>query len=82
MSKQEREPIAGYEIRIVGHLNPGRLSWFETVTIDPLPDGTTLMAVRDKDQSSLHALLNALNDLGVTLLSVVLISASREPGDD
>lgn len=82
MNRQKSEANCGYEIRIKGHLNPRRLSWFEAVTVVPLPEGITLLTIREKDQASLHALLKALNDLGVTLVSVIPVSESREPYHD
>ena len=82
MSRQSAVTNRGYEIQIRGHLNPKRLSWFEGVTVAPLPEGTTLLTMAENDQASLHALLNALNDLGVTLLSIVPVTASQEADSD
>jgi hypothetical protein len=82
MSRQSAVTNRGYEIQIRGHLNPKRLSWFEGVTVAPLPEGTTLLTMAENDQASLHALLNALSDLGVTLLSIVPVTSSQEADSD
>jgi hypothetical protein len=58
------------------------LSWFEAVTVVHLPEGVTLLTIREKDQADLHALLNALNDLGVMIVSLNLISELCEPEHD
>ena len=82
MSRQSAATNYGYKIRIKGQLAPKRLSWIEGLTVAPLPDGTTLLTMTESDQASLHALLNALSDLGVTLVSIVPAIEPQEVGND
>ena len=70
MSGQQAATHLGYEIKIHGHLDPRRLSWFEGLTITPQPEGHSLLTLYEDDQTSLQALLKTLSDLGVSLISV------------
>lgn len=82
MSRQSEVTNRGYEIQIKGHLNPKRLSWFDGLTVAKLPEGTSLITMIERDQASLHALLNALSDLGVTLVSVIPVIETQETESD
>jgi hypothetical protein len=81
MTRQSAAINYGYEVLIKGHLSHKRLSWFEGVTVVPLPEGTTLVTMTGNDQASLHALLNALSDLGVTVISIIPAGGPQETDD-
>jgi len=66
-------------MRIVGHLDPYWLDWFEGLQIQHLPDGNSELSGLVGDQAALYGLLNRARDLGLTLLSVSV--QTTEPGD-
>jgi hypothetical protein len=59
-----------YEIRIVGHLAPRWIAFFDGMTIAEGDDGTTVMRGPVADQSALHGLIRKIGDLGLALISV------------
>jgi len=59
-----------YEIRVRGHLDQHWHAWFEGWTIIELENGDTLLASTLVDQSAVHAILNKIRDINLTLLSV------------
>jgi hypothetical protein len=72
--KKER-PV--YEIRVRGHLDPHRLRWLESLTVDQRPNGETLLVGPIQDQSTLHGLLSWLHDIGIPLISVKQLFADN-----
>lgn len=65
-----------YDIRVLGHLD---LHWAERFGVPELiheADGTTLLRGVAPDQAALHGLLQRVRDLGVPLISVILIPAN------
>ncbi len=71
-----REPV-GYLVRIAGHLDPHWTAWFGDFTLTRHGDGTTSLNGIVADQAELHALLVKVRDLGVTLLSVEITTATE-----
>jgi hypothetical protein len=67
---------AQYEIRIEGHLAPHRLRHFEGMTVRQDARGRTVIVGRFRDQPALYGLLNWLQSLGITLLSVRRLEGS------
>jgi hypothetical protein len=59
-----------YEVRVQGRLAARWASRFDGMSLIPRTDGTTVIAGPVVDQAALHALLRALGDLGLPLLSV------------
>jgi hypothetical protein len=59
-----------YEIRVVGHLSPQWMDWFDGLAITLEEDGNTLLSGPVVDQAALHGLLKGVRDLGLTLVSV------------
>jgi hypothetical protein len=59
-----------YEIRVQGRLEPRWAVWFESFTLTPGPEGTTVLRGTVVDQAALHGLLQSLRDLGLPLVSV------------
>ena len=62
-----------YEIRLKGHLDDRWASWFDGLTITPLPNETTVISGPVVDQAALYGLLRKVRDLGVPLLSVTCV---------
>ncbi len=71
-----------YEIRIKGHLDNWRASWFEGMTITTLDNGETLLTGPVVDQAALHGLLKKVRDLGIPLLSVIHIESEQADRPD
>lgn len=67
-----------YEIRLQGHLDTRRATWFEGLTLTNESDGTTLIAGQIVDQAALHGVLQKIRDLALPLLSVTHVG-SDEP---
>ncbi len=69
-----------YCIRIEGHLAPEWSDWFENMTVQRQPDGTTTLSGPVRDQAALHGLLIKVRDLGLSLVSVNPIALHRDEG--
>ena len=65
-----------YQIRVAGHLEGQWSDWFEGLSVDLEPDGSTVLTGQVIDQAALHGLLRKVRDLGLPLLSVVRISST------
>jgi hypothetical protein len=65
-----------YEIRFQGHLDDRWAAFFDGLSLEPRPDGVSVLRGRVIDQAALHGVLARLRDLGLPLLSVV-----RDPSD-
>ena len=59
-----------YKIRIQGHLDQRRASWFDGLSLTRDQDGTTLIEGQVTDQAALHGLLTKVRDMGLRLVSV------------
>ena len=66
-----------YQIRIKGHLGPQWKEWLGGVTITLEDNGDTLLSGPVVDQAALHSLLKQVRDLGMPLISVSPVDASR-----
>ena len=71
-----------YEIHIQGHLDAKWTDWFNGMTLTYHPAGYTRLVGEVSDQAALHGILNAIRDIGFTLLSVNPIADDREKGGD
>lgn len=76
------QETAVYEIRIEGHLDSRRASWFEEMAITAQPDGVTRLVGPVRDMAALHGLLSRIRDLGVPLLSVHRLNTGAEDGPE
>jgi hypothetical protein len=65
-----------YEIQLKEHVDDQWAHRFDDFVMSYKEDGTTLLSGPIADQAALHGLLLKVRNLGLTLLSVVLI----EPG--
>jgi hypothetical protein len=73
-----REVPRQYQITIEGHLQSSWSEWFENLTIEQEPDGTTTLSGPVTDRAALYGILNKLRDLGLTLLSVEMLAAQKK----
>jgi len=71
-----------YEIRLKGHLDNRWIAWFEGLTITREDNGETQLRGLVVDQAALHGLLRKVRDLGLPLVSVVLIDPKPANGPD
>ena len=71
-----------YQIRIQGHLGAEWTDWFEGLTITLQDNGETLLTGSVVDQAGLYGLLRKVRDLGLPLLSVMLIQAGQTDASD
>jgi hypothetical protein len=67
-----------YEIRIKGHLADRWADMFEGQSFVRESDGTTLLSGPVADQAALHGLLRTVRDLGLPLVSVILVKPNQE----
>jgi hypothetical protein len=66
-----------YEIRLKGYLDDQWATWFDGLTLALEENGDTLLSGPVADQSALHGLLRKVRDLGMPLVSVVLVPSNR-----
>lgn len=66
------------EIRVKGQLSDQWRDWFETLDIRYLENGEMILSGAIPDQAALMGILNKLNRLNLTLLSVNEVSRNQE----
>ncbi len=71
-----------YEIRLTGHLDARRSSWFGGLTVRQEGDGTTVIAGTVADQAALHGLLQRVRDLGLPLVSLTPVEHQPDQTPD
>ena len=59
-----------YQIKIKGHLDASLADSFDGLTISNLESGEALLSGQIQDQAALQGVLNRINNLGLTLISV------------
>ncbi len=59
-----------YCIRVKGYLPPGWSELLEGMEVQQEPGGNTLLSGFVKDQAALYGLINKLQSIGVTLISI------------
>ena len=69
-----------YQIRLKGRLGPQWTNWFGGLTITLDENGETLITGPVVDQAALHGLLRKVRDLGMPLISVLLIEPDPADG--
>lgn len=65
-----------YTIRVKGHLDQERTSWFDGLAINHTTNGETILSGPLVDQAALHGILAKIRDLGLSLLEVKLNSSA------
>lgn len=78
---EPRQPMV-YHIRIRGHLSDHWGRWFAGFTVTLDDHGDTLLSGPVVDQAALHSLLKKVRDLGIPLISVSPVDASRLDASD
>ena len=68
--------MSRYEIRFDGQLDRGWSDWFDGFTVTNARDGTTSLTGLVADQAALHGLLRRVGDLGLTLISLNLLTTA------
>ena len=71
-----------YQIRLKGHLGRQWSDWFGGLTITLEENGDTLLTGPMVDQAALHGLLRKVRDLGIPLLSVILLKPGQTDVSD
>ena len=71
-----------YQIRIEGHLGPEWSDWFEGLTITLEDNGDTLLTGPVVDQAALHRVLRKVRDLGMLLVSAILVTPGQVDASD
>lgn len=71
-----------YEIRIKGYLDARWAERFEGLSYSHESDGTTILSGPVIDQAALHGLLRRVRDLGLPLISVILVNPKQADGPD
>ena len=67
-----------YRIRVQGHLADRWSDPLGGLTVRRRDDGTTVLIGPIVDQAALHSVITRIRDLGLELLSVVRVVASRD----
>lgn len=60
-----------YQIRLKGYLNPDWSDWFDGLAINHTENGETVLSGLIQDQSALFGIFLKIQNLGLTLLSVI-----------
>lgn len=68
---EEASETQFYQIRLKGHLHPDWSEWFDGMTINQEENGETLLSGYICDQSALFGIFLKIQNLGITLLSVI-----------
>ena len=67
-----------YAIRVKGHRDQERSSWFDGLAITHTSDGETILSGPIVDQAALHGVLLKIRDLGLSLLEVRRSSSASD----
>lgn len=73
----EIDQPAAYQIKVKGDLDPAWSDWFGGFSIRPQDDATALVGTVI-DQSALHGILAKINELGLSLISVIRLPQPRQ----
>ena len=80
-TSERAQPLV-YQIRIKGHLGPEWSDWFEDLTITLEDNGDTLLTDPVVDQAALHRVLRKVRDLGMLLVSAILVTPGQVDASD
>jgi len=81
-STEDHHEPGQYEIRLKGHLDNRWADQFAGLSFTHASDGTTILAGPLVDQAALYGVLRNVRDLGLPLLSVMLIEPKPANGPD
>jgi hypothetical protein len=71
-----------YRICVKGRLDEKWRDWFGGFVLTDCDDGKTTLSGRVQDQAALHGLLTRIRDLGLPILSVVLVEVESDNRKD
>ena len=80
-ASEKAQPLV-YQIRIKGHLGPEWSDWFGGLSITLEDNGETLLTGPVVDQSALHGVLRKVRDLGMLLVSAILVTSGQAEESD
>ena len=75
-TQRKNNAPAPFEIRVAGHLSANWKARFEGLTMRHEPEGETVLS-GSLDQAALHGVLVRIRDLGLNLISVNPVGASK-----
>jgi hypothetical protein len=81
-STEAHDGSGQYEIRLKGHLDVRWADRFAGLSFTLESDGTTILAGPVADQAALYGVLRQVRDLGLPLVSVILIDPTPANGPD
>jgi hypothetical protein len=67
-----------YQIHVKGHLNNKWSDWLEGLEVRLLDDGEMILSGTIVDQAALMGILNKINRLNLTLLSICKVSEKND----
>jgi hypothetical protein len=73
----EFDECAKYQIRVKGRLDSSWSDWFDGFSI-AVEGVDTILVGAVNDQTALHGILAKINDLGLPLISVAIISQGEQ----
>ena len=82
VSTEDHHEPGRYEIRLKGHLDARWADRFAGLSFTLKSDGTTILAGPVVDQAALYGVLRQVRDLGLPLVSVILIDPKQADGPD
>ena len=75
-ASEKTQPLV-YKSRIKGHLGPEWSDWFGGLTITLEGNGDTLLTGPVVDQAALHGVLRKVRDVGMLLVSAILVTPGQ-----
>ena len=76
-NRRNYDQPASYRIRIQGTIDPTWSDWFGGFTITP-QNGETVLEGEVMHQAALHGILAKINELGLVILSVEMITPGKK----
>jgi len=80
-ASEKAQPLV-YQIRIKGHLGLEWTDWFGGLSITLVDNGETLLTGPVVDQAALHGVLRKVRDLGMLLVSAILVPPGQAEEPD
>ena len=81
-STEDHDESGLYEIRLKGHLDDRWDAWFGGLTLTREDNGETLLTGPLVDQAALHGVLRKVRDVGMPLISVMLMKSEDAETSD
>ena len=80
-ASEKAQPLV-YQIKIKGHLGQQWSDWFGGLSITLEDNGETLLTGPVVDQAALHGVLRKVRDLGMPLVSAILVTPGQAEESD